>query len=75
MSQFLNQPIRYNSFGVQCFRAVSGYKFNGQIQQLEEGSRTVTEGGDDAGILLLRPKAGLPERTLESCKSLQILGS
>ena len=47
------------------------YNFNGQIQQLEEGSMTVTE-GDDAGTLLFRPEAGLPEGTLDNYKSLQI---
>ncbi len=32
---------------------------------------TVTEGDDDAGTLLFRPEAGLPEGTLDSHKSLQ----
>ena len=33
---------------------------------------TVTEGADDAGTLLFRPEAGLPEGTLDNYKSLQI---
>ena len=70
--QLLHYLIQYNIFGVQCLGAVSGYKFNGQIQQLEERSMTVTEGDDDGGTLLFRSEAGLLKGTLDSYKRLRI---